>query len=515
MPSYLIPYASLAADELDVLLVSPHVLYSPEGVPVRPSSEDLSFVVPLGIASIAQYLESRGLRVKLLHLETEYAKSPNAWDLDRVLARHPAPLVGIQAHWYLYANGAISVAERYKRLHPDSKIYLGGQFASVLAREFLAAAPSVDGVVHGEGEIPMERLARALKAGHDAATVGSCSHRKADEIVEREPDSAGIVPMDELPLLDPTSRAFEGIQWTRRSYLNISRGFCPRQCGYCMANQRPFYRRKLSGVSVERVVQQLRIFAASGVEDLHLGENEFLIPEYMQELSEALETEKLGITLRLETHPSMFERPGLAQKLVRGGFRRFVIGAESGSLEVLRRAGRWSTPERLTRAVRNIRDAGATALTAWICNLPGETAADVELSLDAMSRVVDAGGDVYWISTLVCPPATAFANDPAKYGLELLVKSLDEWRRWCWVSKEFVSLDGMLANPSRYLTQISVGIEPHEMVRRLYRCRVHARELVPKMRRNADAVADVPELFRAHHAMLDWYEREGWQLHTF
>ena len=70
---------------------------------------------------------------------------------------------------------------------------------------------------------------------------------------------------------------------------------------------------------------------------------------------------------------------------------RFVLGAESGSLKVLRKAGRWSTPEKLLNAVRNIHDAGASVLTAWICNLPGEEEEDVELSLKGMSDVVDAG----------------------------------------------------------------------------------------------------------------------------
>jgi radical SAM superfamily enzyme YgiQ (UPF0313 family) len=506
---------SLLFPVYDVLLISPHVLYSEDGVPERPSSEDLSHIVPLGVASIAQYLESRGLRVKLLHLESVYSTDPERWNLDVVLASHPARVVGIQAHWYLYANGAITIAERYKKVNPGAVVYLGGQFASVMAEQFLRACTALDGVVHGEGEIPMERLALAVKSGRPLTDVGSCWHRKKDELVFREADEDGLVAMDELPLLDPRSDVFQGVKWTSRTYMNISRGFCPKECGYCMANNRPFFRRKLSGVSVERVLEQARILDECGFKDVHLGENEFLMPKYMEELAEALEREKLALTFRLETHPQMFARPGLTDKLVRGGFRRFVLGAESGSLRVLRKAGRWSSPEKLLGAVRNIHDAGASVLTAWICNLPGEEEEDVELSLKAMSDVVDAGGDVYWISILVCPPATPFANSPDKYGLKLLVKSLEDWRKWCWVSKEIVSLEGMLENPEKYLTQVSEGARPEDMVRRLVRYRTHARELVPDMRKNGDVLSDDAELFSGHHKMLDWYENEGHLLYTF
>jgi radical SAM superfamily enzyme YgiQ (UPF0313 family) len=499
----------------DVVLVSPHVLYDEDGTPIRPSSEDLSFIVPLGIASIAQYLDSRGLRVKLLHLESVYNADPENWDLDHILGSHPAPIVGIQAHWYLYANGALTVAERYKRIHPDSRIFLGGQFASVLAQDFLQTSPAIDGIVVGEGEIPMEQLVDAAKAGREISNIASCWHRKGSDLVFREGTEDGFVPMDELPLLDPRLDVFKGVQWTSRTYMNISRGFCPKKCGYCMANNRPFFRRPLSGVSVERVIEQARILAECGFKDVHLGENEFLMKEYMEELSEALAGEKLDLTLRLETHPSMFARPGLTEKLVRGGFRRFVLGAESGSLKVLKRAGRWSTPEQLLKAVRHIHDAGATVLTAWICNLPGEQEEDVELSLQAMTDVVDAGGDAYWISILVCPPQTPFANAPEVYGLKLLVKTLADWRRWCWVSKEFLTLEGMLADPTKYLTQVSDGVTPEQMVRRLVRYREHARELVPKMRKNGDVLSDDKELYQGHHHMLDWYEREGHMLYTF
>jgi anaerobic magnesium-protoporphyrin IX monomethyl ester cyclase len=503
------------ASQYDALIISPHVLYDADGFPVRSGSQDLSFIVPLGVLSIAQHLDSRGLRVKLLHLESVYQSDPDGWDLDRIFAAHPALVVGIQAHWYLYAESALVVAERYRRLHPDSRIFLGGQFASVLAEQFLAASRSIDGIVNGEGEIPMERLVLAAKARRELSDVGGCWHRKGNDLVVRQPDADGVVPMDELPLLDPRREVFRGVQWSDRTYMNISRGLCPRPCGYCMASNPSYFRRNLSSVSVRRVVEQARIFDECGFKDVHLGENEFLMPEFMEELAEALQGAGLRLTLRLETHPALFENGAVARKLVRGGFRRFVLGAESGSLKVLRRAGRWSTPEELLRAVRHVHDAGATVLTAWISNLPGEEEEDIQASLKTMTDVVDAGGDVYWISSLVCPPATPFALAPERYGLRLIVRTLEDWRRWSRVSKESVTLEGLLAQPLKYLTQVSEGVEPEEMVRRLCRYRDHARRLVPKMRKNAEVIRDNEELYRGHHQMLDWYEREGYRLHTF
>lgn len=478
--------------QFDVLLISPHTSYRSDGRP-RFSSLELSDVVPLGLLSIAQFLHAQGLRVKLLHLPSEHEQpfEEANWDLDAILAGHAARVVGIQAHWYLYCNGAIQIADRYRRIHPGARIYLGGQFASAMAEQFLRACPALDGVVDGEGEIPMLRLARAAAEGGDPGSVPGCWHRNHDAVRHSPASGNSLVPMRELPLLDPGCEPFDNIAWWKRTYINITRGRCPCRCGYCVANYQPFYRRPLVLNQTDRVIEQIRIYDEHGFNELFLGETEFLSPRYrtqMMELADRIQSLRPNLTFSIEGHPGMFSDPDLARRLVRAGFLRFSIGAESGSTGVLRRIGRNSTRDEILRAVRNISAAGGLVQTSWICNLPGETDAEFGESLDTMKQVADSGGQIYWIDPLIVLPDTPFSRCPQAHQIQPLLNSLEDWQRWSLLAKNEASTEDLRANPLRYLTHVNLNTSPEVMIDRFIRCRSLAVELVPQMKANAQRV---------------------------
>ena len=72
--------------------------------------------------------------------------------VEKILKNYPAHVCGIQVHWYLYCGGAVHIANLYKKLFPDSKIFLGGYMATAFWREFLNSSKDIDGVILGEGE---------------------------------------------------------------------------------------------------------------------------------------------------------------------------------------------------------------------------------------------------------------------------------------------------------------------------------------------------------------------------
>jgi len=154
----------------DAILISTHFNYDKDGTPVPAGGaddyDDLSVEIPQGIVYVAQYLHDCGFKVRVVHIPHEmyYLKRFGIWDdqfenlVEKILSNYPAHICGIQVHWYLYCGGAVHIAGLYKKLFPDSKIFLGGYMATACWKEFLNASKDIDGVILGEGEKTFKKI---------------------------------------------------------------------------------------------------------------------------------------------------------------------------------------------------------------------------------------------------------------------------------------------------------------------------------------------------------------------
>jgi len=112
---------------------------------------------PIGFATLLAHLQNQGYRVRIVNLAARMVRSPR-FDPDRMIAQLEARVFGIDLHWLPHAHGALAVAERVKRYHPDAAVVLGGYSATYFHRE-LVGLPSVDYVLRGDStELPLERL---------------------------------------------------------------------------------------------------------------------------------------------------------------------------------------------------------------------------------------------------------------------------------------------------------------------------------------------------------------------
>jgi hypothetical protein len=103
---------------------------------------------PIGLTSIAAYLESNNYNTRLVNLAYRMLCTPG-FDVEATIARLDAPIFGIDLHWLPHANGALGIAELVKKLHPDAKILIGGLSASYFHEELIEYA-AVDFVLRGE-----------------------------------------------------------------------------------------------------------------------------------------------------------------------------------------------------------------------------------------------------------------------------------------------------------------------------------------------------------------------------
>lgn len=180
------------------------ILYGPVSdlVPSTPVFE----MYPIGLTTIAEYLERHGFRVRIVNLAVRMLGS-DRFDAEKLIQKLRPVAFGIDLHWMPHAHGAIEVARLCKKHHPDIPVMFGGFSASYFHEE-LVRRPEVDFVVRGDStEVPVLRLMQYLAktsavgdpvagsvTGTESAAPGSLA--EIPNLTWQEPD--GTVRVNEL-----------------------------------------------------------------------------------------------------------------------------------------------------------------------------------------------------------------------------------------------------------------------------------------------------------------------------
>jgi B12-binding domain/radical SAM domain protein len=211
---------------------------------VIPSTTEFE-MYPIGLTSIAAYLEANNYNTRLVNLAYRMLRDPHV-DVEARIRRLDAPVFGIDLHWLPHANGALGIAELVKQVHPGAKVLLGGLSASYFHEE-LMDNPAVDFVLRGDStEEPCRQLLQALREGSPLEDVENLTWRRPDGSVVVNPLT--FVPADldwiDVPAYDFMLHAvfkyrsladfLPYLEWLRypSTMLLSSRG-CPYDCALC------------------------------------------------------------------------------------------------------------------------------------------------------------------------------------------------------------------------------------------------------------------------------------------
>jgi len=144
------------------------ILYGPVSdlVPSTPVFE----MYPIGLTTIAEYLERHGFRVRIVNLAVRMLNSDH-FDAEKLISKLQPVAFGIDLHWMPHAHGAIEVARLCKKYHPDIPVMFGG-FSSSYYHEELILRPEIDFVVRGDStEEPVRQLMQNLTGRPDAPAL--------------------------------------------------------------------------------------------------------------------------------------------------------------------------------------------------------------------------------------------------------------------------------------------------------------------------------------------------------
>jgi B12-binding domain/radical SAM domain protein len=164
------------------------ILYGPVSdlVPSTPVFE----MYPIGLTTIAEYLERRGLQVRIVNLAVRMLNS-DRFDPEKLIQKLRPAVFGIDLHWMPHAHGAIEIARLCKKHHPDVPVMFGG-FSATYYHEALVSRPEVDFVVRGDStEVPVLQLME-----HLTGRPGAPALAEIPNLTWQEPD--GTIQVNEL-----------------------------------------------------------------------------------------------------------------------------------------------------------------------------------------------------------------------------------------------------------------------------------------------------------------------------
>lgn len=294
----------------DIVFIHPPRIIKPHGNHARFNRGEFIFV-PMGVFAIADFLEKEGYAVKIINYPLEQYLNRN-WTLTNFLKNINFSVCGIDLHWVHNSHGAIEIARIVKELNPNTKIVLGGFSASYYHDQILKYYKVIDGIIRGEGEIPLLKYIQKVSQNQPLDSVPNLSYRDPSNHIKVNPLSYTAKTLDNLNFTNVSllNNAKQYIKYSRNIMgipfnLPVGRG-CPFNCPFCGGGQRA--QQNLSGRnkvilrSPEKVIEDIsNISDKYKVSSLFFGHGAYPANlKYWKRLFGLIQKEKYDISGDLE-----------------------------------------------------------------------------------------------------------------------------------------------------------------------------------------------------------------------
>lgn len=340
-------------------------------------------MAPLGVAYIAAALEAAGHEPVILDLPAE----PRPRDeVARLVAEGGFGLVGLSTTLFSLKEAG-DMAAAIRAAAPGVPVLAGGPGTTSFSPEvLLERLPSLDMLIHGEGEGTTLELAQALERGGLSAPLPGMSQLGGDGVVmsgaERPTADLGSLPLPARHLLPMARYSMHppfGL-YPPVAAVETARG-CPCGCAFCSLpgghRQRP----------VEGVVEELRILRR----DYAVGEVHFVDPTFPLDrertlrLCEAMIRADLGLAWSCKSRTDCVDDEVL-ELMGRAGCYIISYGLESGAEQMLQALGKGVDAGRHEQALASTRAHNIRSLAYIMFGAPGETDASVTATLELVKR---------------------------------------------------------------------------------------------------------------------------------
>jgi B12-binding domain/radical SAM domain protein len=444
---------------IDLILLHPPTLYDfrkrpgmygpiSDVVPSTPIFE----MYPIGFASLSEYLERHGLKVRIINVALKMLKDEE-FDVERFISKKKPVAFGIDLHWMAHVQGALAIAEIIKRFHPEIPVILGGLSATYYHEAILRQYLFIDFVVRGDStERPMLQLLQAIKENGDFAKVPNLTYRDGGNGIRVNPLTHVPEALDDITIdyrhimkkvvryADPTGyQPF--IDWYTYPVTAVftCRG-CIYSCKTCggsaqafrsMANRmKPAYRDpKLLAQDIFNISDHLHA-PVMIIGDIFQAGKEYGLT-FLQEMKSRTITNHIAFEFFIPPSRSLLER--IAESIPNFNIE---ISPESNDEEVRRAFGRSYNNESLERMIADAIDVGSKRIDLFfMTGLPKQTYQSVLDTVDYCRYLLERFQPYRKLLPFISPlapfldPGSSVFEEPEKYGYRLLFRTVEEHRQ--------------------------------------------------------------------------------------
>jgi anaerobic magnesium-protoporphyrin IX monomethyl ester cyclase len=349
-------------------------------------------LMPVGLLSIAAYLEQKGYEVILANFSrTGFRKTA-----ERITKLKP-DVVGISMYTHNRAD-SLKLAQGIKKSLRGVRIILGGPHATFLADEIIRRYSYIDYVIRGEGETSMGALLEAIKSGKApgrSVIEGECA---AD--------------INSLPRpVDFTGETIDINVNEQMKYIITTRG-CSGNCNFCSSPG--FWKRNVRYVSAGNIMKELEnLYSKQGIIYFSVRDDNFTLKKKrVMEFTRLLRDSGIYMMWNCQSRVDSIDEEMLAGMKM-AGLEMIQFGVETGSERILDKYNKRITIGMIESAAAAARKAGVYLSIYLMAGMKGERHSDIKKTLSLIHRILPGDGIV---SPVALYPGTELYEDAVRDG---------------------------------------------------------------------------------------------------
>ena len=468
----------------DLILIHPPAVYDFRYTPLFPGAtgrtpDSVQFnKVPIGMLSIAEYLDRHGYKVIVDNL-CDRMVTVSGFDVEEHLRSLSAPIIGIGMSFQQHAQGALEIARLCKEMHPEALVVMGGLTATCFHEEIIQKYAFVDAVVRAEAEKPLLELVQAYHKNARLTPTPNLTYRSETGEVLVTPLMEASRDLDDfdftrLDLLEPNTSVFVPGSANRWS-LVVCRG-CAYDCTICGGSAYSY--RKNFGMprpafrSPANLVADIKRLVDQGVRHIGLYQDPRVAGQaYWEELRDLLILEKprferLSFDLLVPADEAFIrDIASISRNVI------LHLCPDTGSDAVREKLGRRYSNAEVMDTIKLCLKYRVPVTNFFSVGLAGETETEMKetwelwAQLDALNQAaledgsfkdiaedVAIGGQV--LGPIVLDPGSRAFDDPEGCGYKLLYKNLEEyvealsqpsWHQWLNYETELLDKNTVIA----------------------------------------------------------------------
>lgn len=382
-----------------------------------------TYTFPLGLMAIASYLDQNKYDIEIVDGRiSDDCISKVVKASDNLLCVGVTVWTGEPIRW------ALEISKGAKKIRPDVPVVWGGWHPSILPEQCLKH-PSVDVVVKGQGEITFSELLKCLEEKKSLQNCAGIAFKENGRITnnpDRQFTDISKFPPLNYSFIDPEKYfARKGKQ--QLDYYS-SQG-CPYRCRFCADPM--VFDSKWSSLNAERVVEEISALVSKYRPDeiCFNDDNFFANPKRVEEICDGIISSGLNIswlgTIRADILRRLSDE--LLEKIKLSGCRKMVIGAESGSQEILDWINKKYTKDDVLISAQRCKKYGFDTAFSFMSGFPHEKLKDLYATVKLIKNVKELNGDceikIYFYTIY---PGSEITDYLVKQGAKL-PETIEEW----------------------------------------------------------------------------------------